>query len=319
MGSTTSPPHFLVTSFPRVPLTTTFTPTDPNCAGFHSKNGLLYVDDQTSCLPSGFRTAETAFFSPGIACPSGYWEACSDTTGVKSITTVTCCPYRDNITLRCVKDVASLAGPWTSQFCTFIAPQSPGITVSVTMSAESDKTSVEVMTLVSAEGINAFGVRMVRQATDMASTTASTSASSSTVSSPSSLTSGPGALTQTSPPGENATPGPTSNPGLSTGAAIAIGVVIPVLVIAALVGFFFLWRRRRDNRQDAAGYMSGSHTAIASGSQGHALPPSHDIQEHKYYYGSVPQAPQEMPSHGSEAIELPVSQNFHELSNDRRS
>ena len=100
---------FTITSFPYVPLTTTFTASDPSCSDIQAAyfGGFLLIDPlPESCLPSGFSTQPTAFFSPGIVCPSGYWTACVNNLVVKSITIVTCCPTRGtSIHLSCVNEL----------------------------------------------------------------------------------------------------------------------------------------------------------------------------------------------------------------------
>jgi hypothetical protein len=84
-----------VSSFPRLPLTTTFAPPRPDCTGIHSlpaTSGYWWAvyGTQASCLPSDY-TADPGnfFYSPGVACPSGYQTACYDSAGFSSITTVT--------------------------------------------------------------------------------------------------------------------------------------------------------------------------------------------------------------------------------------
>ncbi|KAK3941798.1 hypothetical protein QBC46DRAFT_257792 [Diplogelasinospora grovesii] len=226
---------FTIASFPSNPLTTTFTgPAD--CSG--TSRNVLMVDPATSCLPSGFSTAATDFFSPGIACPLGYWSACHDTTGVASITTVTCCPHkkkkRGGVTMSCV-DPATLSSPWVNLYCTWIAPASPGTTVSVTHT-DNGKTRTAAEVISSAGGANAYGIRMVYQAKDLL-------ASSTTSPAQQTGTGTGGAASQTDTSTTTSTPSPS--PGLSTGASVAIAVVIPVVVLAALAGLFFWWRKRK--------------------------------------------------------------------------
>ena len=224
------------------------------------------IDDDTSCLPTGFSTDATAFFSPGIACPSGYYSACHDTSGFESITTVTCCPTRGDIKLSCV-DPATLESVWETLFCSWIAPES-GQVVSMTLS-ESGTTSTIASTMTSPEGLNAFGVRMVHESTDLS--TSSTSATpGSTTRGSAANTSGAG-QSQTA----SATPDSSGSGGLSTGAKAAIGVVIPVVVLGALAGFFFWWRRRRQS-YSGVHEMGGSPVAHSKepygSSQGGASP-----------------------------------------------
>ncbi|KAK4231146.1 hypothetical protein QBC38DRAFT_440265 [Podospora fimiseda] len=224
-----------ITSFPVRPLTTTFT-RPSSCGGIYSRppGGILVIESQSgpvfdsSCFPPGFATEERSFFSPGIACPSGYYSACTGAP-VSSITTVTCCPVvSSSISMLC-REPTQLSEAWENQFCTWAAPPK-GDTVMVTESANG-RTSTIVKTLSNPEGLNAFGIRMVYQATDMPTTSTSGTASTSPSNQPSS-------------PGQDQIDG-SDKGGLSTGATIAIALVIPIIVIGAAVGFFFWWKRRR--------------------------------------------------------------------------
>ncbi|KAK3363134.1 hypothetical protein B0T25DRAFT_31407 [Lasiosphaeria hispida] len=227
-------------------------------------------DDRLACLPSGFSKDATAFFSPGIFCPSGYRSACSDNLGVGSIETIVCCPTRGDITLSCVH-TTSLKEEWKDMFCTWIAPGSPGTKLTVTSSRGDQTTFTTVDTVESPGGINAYGVRMVRQSTDVSdhSTVTSSPLSSSTTQSPSSSTTT-----------SNIT---TTSSSLSTGAAVAIGVTIAVVVLAVVAGGFFLWWRRRH--------------------QQHTSPPSSNKYHHPTTTAGVAQ-PVELPTSVQQPIEL---------------
>ena len=302
----------VITSFPSIPLTTTFTPPGSACGALYdpANDGLLIIDDQPSCLPSGFSTSDSAFFfSPGIACPSGYRSACHGTEGVASITTVTCCPTYGSISLSCVPDPLSLQGVWETLFCTWRAPASPGTEVIVTMSGDG-RTSFEAVRVTDPGGINAYGVRMVHQATDLlAASTTSTSGVS-----PQSTTTNPATT-----PNTTTTTTTTTSSTLSTGAIAAIGVVVPLTVIALCVAGFFLWRRRRlqTQQQQQSPTLSSSlpeATTVAGGPEYHQSaaqagqkPPG--VGEY-YYYGN--QAPQEMPGAWSPP-EMPSSMAAAEL------
>ncbi|KAJ6446749.1 transmembrane alpha-helix domain-containing protein [Purpureocillium lavendulum] len=232
-ATTTTPPE--ITSFPKNPLTTTFSrPTD--CTGISKSLFLAMMDLSSTCLPSGFKSQSSAYFSPGIACPSGYVSACHDNTGVASQTTVTCCPTLNrDISLSCVDD-RTLRSVWSTLFCTWIAPKAQ-TTLRMTLSTNGGVTSTERVEFVSPDGINAFGIRMVYQKTDMdkATTTATgTSRPGQTGSNP----------TDSAPTNTSL---PESDGGLSTGAKAAIGVVVPCVVLAVLFGVLFWWRRKRRN------------------------------------------------------------------------
>lgn len=198
------------------------------------------VDLTSTCLPDSFKT--DAYFSPGLACPSGYVSACHDATGVGSITTVTCCPtLKDpDVTLGCVT-TSTLSGSWSTLYCTWIAPESPGTMLPLT-SVVKGVTTTNNVKFTSPGGLNAFGIRMVYEASDLSTkTTGKTSSSSSSSASQSS------GGTSTSNPPQNTDTGDSG--GLSTGAKVAIGVVIPLVALAALLGAFFWWRRRKHSYQ----------------------------------------------------------------------
>ena len=304
----TSKTALVITSFPSVPLTTTFTAPGTDCGGIYipRKPGIFIIDDQTSCLPTSFSTSNSAFFySPGIACPSGYWTACHDTTGVASITTVTCCPIVGDITLSCVPNPLSLSEVWESLFCTWIAPRSPGTTITVTKS-DDGRTSTVLSQVQSAGGINAYGVRMVYQASDL-DTATSTSSTLSTTTTP------PTATPETSNPPTEAPS--TDSGGLSTAAKASIGTIIPLVVLLAALGAWFFFRRRKRQQQQqqtpdssalsslptqqhehmSQGGLEYYNTAVAPGSSGGVY--KAPGEEQHYYYGGQQQQqqyPQEM-------------------------
>ncbi|KAM4057238.1 transmembrane alpha-helix domain-containing protein [Hirsutella rhossiliensis] len=222
-----------VTSFPSNPLTTPFArPSD--CTGIYQSSFLAMVDLASTCLPRSFKTDSDAYFSPGIACPSGYLSACHDNTGVASLTTVTCCPTLNNaVTLSCVT-TSTLTNVWSTLFCTWIAPESQATSLAVTL-IEDGVTRTVRQGFRSPGGLNAFGVRMVHQRTDVDQSRASPTSSPSS--------------TDT-----NSASDGTPSPGLSTGAKVAIGVAIPVVVLALLAGALVWWRRRRQLAPAGSGY-----------------------------------------------------------------
>ncbi|OAQ69920.1 transmembrane alpha-helix domain-containing protein [Pochonia chlamydosporia 170] len=225
----------VVTSFAKNPLTTTFT-RPKSCDGIYLSGFLAMVDVSSSCLPDGFKT--DAYFSPGLICPSGYISACHDTTGVKSITTVTCCPtLKDpNVSLGCVT-TSTLTDSWSTLFCTWIGPESSDSTLPVTTS-DRGVTSVKNLGFHSPGGLNAFGIRMVYEASDLSTETKTTATPTGSASQSS------GGAATSNPPSDTSNSG-----GLSTGAKVAIGVVIPIIALAALLGAFFWWRRRKHHYQ----------------------------------------------------------------------
>ncbi|KAL0937236.1 transmembrane alpha-helix domain-containing protein [Colletotrichum truncatum] len=220
--STNTYSSIVVTSFPSNPLTTQFVA--PTSCGEIYNGNIYMLDPQENCLPSSHRKEETAYFSPGYVCPKGYMTAKIDNKGVRSITTVTCCPYRSDIILSAV-DPATLSGQWIGLFCTWIAPEATRIDIVHTADT---RTWTQQEYVTSPGGVNAYGVRMVYQSSDLSSSATSSMASVSATST-----------------GNVTVVGPTSERGLSSGASIAIAAVVPVVVLGLVAGGLFWWWRKR--------------------------------------------------------------------------
>lgn len=260
----------VVTSFPPNPLTTSFArPSD--CTGVYQSDFLAMVDLASTCLPHGFKTNSDSYFSPGIACPSGYVSACHDNTGVASLTTVTCCPtLNHDVTLSCVT-TSTLTSVWSTLFCTWIAPpESRGTFLDVTLSGDGITRTVQ-QDFRSPGGLNAFGVRMVHRRTDLHH------ASASATSLPSSTGANPRSGASQSP-----------SPGLATGTKVAVGVVVPVVVLALLAGALIWWWRRRKLTRASSGY------SYEKTGQGHTELHGDNIQEMM----AATAAPVELPATG---------------------
>ncbi|RDA92034.1 hypothetical protein CP533_0966 [Ophiocordyceps camponoti-saundersi (nom. inval.)] len=231
MAKSTKPtPASAVSSFSHNPLTTAFSrPND--CQGIYQSHFLAMIDLTTTCLPSHLQTQSESYYSPGISCPKGYVTACHDNKGVASVTTVTCCPTLNrDVTLSCVT-TSTLKSVWSTLFCTWIAPGGRGTSLPLTLSDNGVTSTVQHL-FRSPGGLNAFGIRMVYQKTDvgvghghhLASTTTTTAAS-------------------------DETDAASSSDGLSTGSKVAIGIAVPVLIILLLLSaVMLLWRRRRRHR-----------------------------------------------------------------------
>ncbi|KAH7304240.1 hypothetical protein B0I35DRAFT_151587 [Stachybotrys elegans] len=216
---------YVASTFPNNPLQTSDFSPPPSCSGVYLDAGgqdtiddILTIGNDPECLPKNFSAASAAFYSPGTACPTGYTAQpqCSRNDGVHSITTVTCCPIRGKITLTCVQNALTLEGPWESQFCTWAAGVVTVVDVTLSESAGASTTTTG-STLSGADGINAYGIRYLYEASDLGSTS-------------------------TTEPGNGST---TGSKGLSTGGTIAVAVVVPVLALALLTGLAFWWRRRK--------------------------------------------------------------------------
>ncbi|KAK1997470.1 hypothetical protein LX36DRAFT_657530 [Colletotrichum falcatum] len=234
---------YIASIFPENPLPTAdFSPPAASCAGIYLTNNVYAIDNDQKCLPNKFNGASTAFYSPGTACPTGYTAQpqCSRNGGVRSITTVTCCPYRGDMTLSCVEDDMTLAGVWETQFCTWMA--GPATVVDITRT-DDGTVATQAVTMRNRDGVNAWGIRMVYQESDLVPKTTSAATTSATA------TTGTGTGTATAT-GTGTTPTPTGDDsdggdGLGTGAIIGVAVVVPVVLIAAFVGLFLWWRRRK--------------------------------------------------------------------------
>ncbi|KAL6884953.1 hypothetical protein HDV57DRAFT_406505 [Trichoderma longibrachiatum] len=288
--ATTKPAVPVVTSFPFNPLTTTFTrPSD--CDGIFASSFLSGIDFSTSCVPKGFHTDETSYFSPGLVCPSGYYSACHDNIGARTITTVTCCPtYGSDVSLSCVT-ASTLRSVWSTLFCTWIAPDGDGTALPVTVS-NGGTTSTVQGAFTAPGGLNAYGIRMVYQKSDTETTTMATRTSSPTRS----------RATTTGRPEETSE---GSSHGLSPGAkaaAIGAGVAVPITVVALGLGLFlwWWWRRKRYNR------VRAGQTTPPTELHGHeALSPS----ELPHEGGMVMNKPlyvAEVPAQEPPAAELPA-------------
>ena len=250
-----------ITSFARNPVPTDYKP-GPDCSGISVSQGVLMMDGARTCLPRNFNVDTRAFYSPGVQCPTGYTAppGCSRTDrAAASITTVTCCPVRGDVALSCVADDKTLAGPFATLFCTWIAGPRTVLLVTSTDTAGAVQTSAA--TLEGGDGVNAFGIRMVYQSTDLAALR-TTSATTTTATTPASGTDAAGAPTQTA----------DAKTGLSTGAIVAIGVVIPLVLCAILGIALFFWCRKRRARRAVGEIKPESYPA--SSYQGSSYPAS---------------------------------------------
>ncbi|KAF6832878.1 hypothetical protein CMUS01_06750 [Colletotrichum musicola] len=275
--------RFVASTFAENPLPTSFSP-PASCSGIYLTNNVYAIDNDAACLPPLFNGASTAFYSPGTSCPTGYTAQpqCSRNGGVRSVTTVTCCPHRGDITLSCVENDLTLAGVWETQFCTWMA--GPATVVEYTyVSNETPRTYAATMK--DRDGINAWGIRMVYQASDLVPKTTSVS---ETATAGGSVTAATAANTggSSSNGTEGASSGNTSssggNDGLSTAVIVAVSIVVPVLVIAALAGLFFWWRKRKHRY---AGVQQPTPGAPDADGQ---VPPEQQQYQQPYQYAAYP-------------------------------
>ncbi|KAJ6440284.1 transmembrane alpha-helix domain-containing protein [Purpureocillium lavendulum] len=206
-----------------------------------SQRGIVGLDFAPSCLPQSFNSAPGVVYSPGTGCPSGYTAPAPCTRWTDSVTkTITCCPVRGDLTLSCVPNPGALTQAWKDKFCTWSAGDKK--TVLLVTTERSGTTSTRALTMTGKAGVNAYGLRMIYQESDLASGSTATSGGGETSATRTGETSG--AATETGGGGAD------DGAGLSTGAKVAIGVVIPLVAIAALIGAFFFIRRRRRRARD---------------------------------------------------------------------
>ncbi|KAH7117409.1 hypothetical protein EDB81DRAFT_668493 [Dactylonectria macrodidyma] len=247
-STSTSRKNYIISTFPYNPLQTSDFNPPSSCSGIYrftggsyTINAILTIGNDPPCLPKNFSAASTAFYSPGTACPTDYTALpqCSRSDGVRTITTVTCCPVRGDMTLACIEDTL---------FCTWMAGPETVVDVTVSESAGASPTTTG-LTIQGYEGVNAYGIRYVYQSSDLeqGGTTGSTSTGE--------------AAGQTSGAADESM---TVSKGLSTGGTIAVAVVVPVVAIAALVGLLFCWRRRK--RRNASVQPDAAKSSAYDGS-----------------------------------------------------
>ncbi|KAM0426202.1 hypothetical protein ACHAPT_008552 [Fusarium lateritium] len=248
-----------------------------------SSRTVVGVDFATSCLPDDFDPAPTAYYSPGTACPSGYTaqRSCTRSASGDDKTTVTCCPERNGIKMWCVSEPQSLSGPWESLYCTWSAGDEQTVLLVTTVVSGTESTTA--VTMRGGDGINAYGLKMIYEPSDIASTSATTTADTTTADE---------TTDATAPPAETSSGGGGNDGGIGTGGIVAIAVVIPVVVIGALIGAFFWWRRRK-NRSTAVPSEDPDATK--------ELPPSQGVSE---LYGTQ-SVPQELDTSSAYVSELP--------------
>jgi hypothetical protein len=137
-------------------------------------------------------------------------------------------------------DPATLAGFFATLFCTWIAPSTT--TLPVTLSANFGTTSTSELEFVSPGGVNAFGVRVVYESTDLIISSAATVTIPPTSVPVSTLL----PAVPTSPPAVSTSPASTGSTSTGT---IVIAVVILVVALAVLGAVYMWWRKRRRQRE----------------------------------------------------------------------
>jgi len=197
---------------------------------------------------------------------------------------------RGDLTLSCVPNDRSLSLAWKDKFCTWSAGDKK--TVLLVTTERSGTTSTRAVTMTGKAGVNAYGLRMVYQESDLPKSTTAGETSAT-------RTGEAGAATET---GGDDSAG--SGGGLSTGAKAAIGVVIPLVAIAILVGAFFFIRRRRrarDGPNELPAYGAGNEGA---GADSKTLASAHSPAPPLATGGGYAAVPQELQG-TDQVVELP--------------
>lgn len=205
------------------------------CGYFH----LGPTTSTSDCLPTSWTPTPGAYISPG-ACPRGYTVACAQSQIGEPENTGTCCPSGYSC------QTNSIAWPWQSTDRCFQPMADTRTYVYTTRTPGKD---FETSSITGGGELNAFGVVIRWQASDLitsTSTTTSTSISASTPAptAPSLPTSTPSAIETSA----------SSDPGsLSVGAEAGIGVGAAAAFVMILAGAFSLWRTRRKKDRQKAG------------------------------------------------------------------
>ncbi|KAK2023002.1 hypothetical protein LX32DRAFT_645018 [Colletotrichum zoysiae] len=237
-------------------LTTTFTP-----AAACTNAGIAHIQvnevqyfllqgppaSSTDCFPEGYDPDRTAVYAPGI-CPSGYTEACSQLGTFATITetTFTCCPtqlkhscltntnkrYSWQSTLACYSTITTEAdGQWTISAVTRVSNGTTQI---------ADETGTETFGAVNAHGVQVKVWDGAFPTSTSAHTTRDQIATAIQTGTPDTT-------------GRESPVSPVASKGLSSGAAAGIGIGAGAAVIlAGLLGFWILKRRRRDKHAVAS-------------------------------------------------------------------
>ncbi|KAH8648580.1 hypothetical protein BX600DRAFT_475498 [Xylariales sp. PMI_506] len=260
-----------ITSTNLGPLTTTFTPSLPDCTSIiWAENGdpgwlalAQDIDDEyaAACMPSKFNRQPEYYYSPGI-CPSGYIYGCSVIASASDVsvasTVATCCPSSYTCDSQRTENLEKIYACYS-----MIDTQT---TLTITSIYYGTSTSFAVTTLTATAGlsVHANGLAVIRGENDIAWTTASSAASAST-STPTSGSMETGTTTGSGGATATGSPSADSSTGLSTGAKAGIGVGAALGALAFL-GLGYLLSRWRHQKRPAD---QGSVAAVAASYQDH--------------------------------------------------
>ncbi|KAF3024184.1 hypothetical protein E8E14_009634 [Neopestalotiopsis sp. 37M] len=200
--------------------------------------------EPASCYPSAYAGVTTQYYSPAVACPSGFTAACGSTNVIGTVSETrqfsyqcqTTASYAWESTLGCVYPVdSSSSTAWT------VVQISSGTTKSITSAGY-------------AGGMNAYSIQVRFQASDLTTAATTSTATSSQTSSTTAAVTG---TNNDSPSSTSTSEASNSSGGLSTGAiaGIAVGAGLVGLAIIGTVAFLMIKKRKqqRELQQQSQG------------------------------------------------------------------
>ncbi|XXG99927.1 hypothetical protein Hte_006268 [Hypoxylon texense] len=209
------------------------------CRYFH----LGPTTSTSDCFPTTWTPTPGAYISPG-ACPRGYTVACAQTQVGGPETMATCCPN----SYSCQTD--STAWPWYS---TDLCVQPMADTITYFYTTRTPGKDFETASTTGGGEINAFGVVIRWQASDLIKSTATTSTSTQAAQTSTSTRASmvPSSSVLTSSTIDTSV---SSDPrGLSVGARAGIGIGVAAAFVIILAAIFILWRTRRKKNGERIG------------------------------------------------------------------
>ncbi|KAF7538715.1 hypothetical protein G7054_g2709 [Neopestalotiopsis clavispora] len=196
--------------------------------------------EPASCYPSAYAGVTTQYYSPAVACPSGFTAACGSTNAIGTVseTRYTCCPTQ--FPYQCQTN-ASYA--WESTLGCVYPVVSESTTTWTVTEISSGSTYLAVSTG-HPGGMNAYSIQVRFQASDLTTATTTSTATSSQTSSTMAAVTG---TNNDSPSSTSTSEASNSSGGLSTGAiaGIAVGAGLVGLAIIGAVAFLMIKKRKQ--------------------------------------------------------------------------
>jgi hypothetical protein len=216
------------------------------------KDGIIVLDAAKSCLPDDFQTDTAVYYSPGTACPSGYAVATGCAQGMGSTTTtLTCCPVRFGITMSCVDNPSTTRSELADYQCTWTAGDKPR-KMTYTWAGENSWGNVKTI-MSDDDGVNAFGLRMVYESSDIPDPTAGGISHTNSFTSHDTSRGKPTGSADDKPSDDSISRSQSPG-GLLAGAkaGLGIGITLSIMILAACA--IWLYRRSGRTRQAVSPY-----------------------------------------------------------------